>query len=119
MTLRFGFGAGVFALATLSGGAAFAHHGWSSYEPEKTVKYSGKVIESSWTMPHGSAVLNVDGKSWTVVLAPTARMETRGLAKDEIAVGKTITVEGYPKRDGTPEMRAERISIGAKTVELR
>ncbi len=119
MTLRFGFGASVFVLATLAAGGAFAHHGWSGYEPEKTVKYSGKVIESSWTMPHSAVVLTVDGKRWTAILAPTSRMETRGLTKENIAVGQTISVEGYPKRDGTLEMRAERISIGAKTVELR
>ncbi len=36
-----------------------------------------------------------------------------------IAPGKAITIVGYPRRDGTAEMRIERITAGGKTVELR
>ena len=34
-------------------------------------------------------------------------------------VGAEATVEGYPNRSKPNEMRAERITIGGKTVELR
>lgn len=54
-----------------------------------------------------------------MILAPVARMEARGLVRDDIAVGKTVTVHAYPRKDGTNEMRAERIIVGDKTVELR
>jgi hypothetical protein len=64
-------------------------------------------------------VIAVDGKRWDVVLAPVSRMEARGLVREDIAVGKTVTVVGYPRRDGTAEIRAERIIVGEKTVELR
>lgn len=111
------------ATATLtlavSAGAALAHHGWSSYDAAKTLTRSTKVVESRWGSPHGALVIAVDGKRWDVVLAPVARMEARGLSRDDIAVGKTVTVVGYPRRDGTAELRAERIIVGAKTVELR
>ena len=33
--------------------------------------------------------------------------------------GATVTVEGYPNRDKPEEMRAERIIVNGKTVELR
>jgi hypothetical protein len=33
--------------------------------------------------------------------------------------GATVTLEGYPNRDKPEEMRAERITVGGKTVELR
>ena len=33
--------------------------------------------------------------------------------------GKSISIEGYPRKDGTPEIRAERITVDGKTVELR
>lgn len=111
------------ATATLAlavpAGAALAHHGWSSYDADKTVSRSTKVVESRWGSPHGSLVIAVNGKRWDVVLAPVARMEARGLSRDDIAVGKRVTVVGYPRRDGTAEIRAERIIVGAKTVELR
>ena len=59
------------------------------------------------------------GKVWVVVLAPPSRMENRGLPRDMLKVGTTATVVGYPSRTDQEEMRAERITIGDKTVELR
>ena len=46
-------------------------------------------------------------------------MERRGLEKAALKPGTTATVEGYPNRDKAEELRAERITIGGKTTELR
>ena len=46
-------------------------------------------------------------------------MEARGLTPAMIAPGKPVTLVGYPRLDGTAEMRIERITAGGKTVELR
>jgi hypothetical protein len=46
-------------------------------------------------------------------------MESRGLARDMLTVGATASVYGYPHRTKSDEMRAERITIGGKTIELR
>jgi len=43
----------------------------------------------------------------------------RGLARGELAKGTIVEVEGYPKRTDAGELRAERITIGQKTTELR
>jgi len=58
-------------------------------------------------------------RPWKVVLAPTARMEARGLTRAMLVSGKPATLVGYPRRDGTAEMRIETIIAGGKTVELR
>lgn len=109
-----------FALGlTAAPGASLAHHGWSSYDAERAMTPTAEVVESHWGSPHGSIVIVVDEQRWDVVLAPVSRMQTRGLDRTDIAVGQTVTVEGYPRRDGTAEMRAERITAGGKTVELR
>ena len=99
--------------------ASAAHHGWSSYDSSKVLKVTGKFKKVSWTNPHGSATMDWKGKQWTVVLAPTGRMEARGLNPAMIAPGKQVKLVAYPRRDGTAEMRAERITAGGKTVELR
>ena len=106
-----------FALATAS--PASAHHGWSSYDAEKTIKISGKLTDVVWGNPHGAAKIVYQGKTWDVVLAPVSRMEARGLTEAMIGPGKTVTLEGYPRKDGTAEMRIERITAGKQTVELR
>lgn len=95
------------------------HHGWSSYDQTKTLNFTGKIVKTGYDNPHGMIDLEVDGKKWVVVLAPPSRMESRGLTKDMLKVGETATVVGYPHLKIKNEMRAERITIGEKTTELR
>ena len=99
--------------------AVAAHHGWSEYDSSKVLKLTGKIVDSGYEHPHGHARLEVPGKTWHVILAPPSRMERRGLDKGMLKPGTTATVEGYPNRDKPEEMRAERIIINGKTVELR
>ena len=96
-----------------------AHHGWSEYDSSKALKLSGKIVESGYEHPHGHVRLETPGKTWNVVLAPPSRMERRGLEKGALKAGGSVTVEGYPNRDKPEEMRAERITVNGKTVELR
>jgi hypothetical protein len=96
-----------------------AHHGWSEYDATKPLTFTGKVVESGYEHPHGHIRLETPGKTWLVILAPPSRMENRGLAATEIAKGKSVTVVGYANRSKPEEMRAERITAGGKTVELR
>lgn len=99
--------------------AAMAHHGWSGYDSSKTLELTGKIVESGYEHPHGHVRLETPGKTWLVVLAPPSRMERRGLPKEALAPGATVSVEGYPSRENREEMRAERIRVNGKTVELR
>ena len=98
---------------------AIAHHGWSEYEQTKLIKLTGKVIQNGYEHPHGFIKLSADGKEWIAVLAPPFRMENRGLLKTDIADGAQVTVEGDVNRSKPDEMRAERITVSNKTIELR
>jgi hypothetical protein len=46
-------------------------------------------------------------------------MEHRGLDKGMLKPGASASVEGYANRNKPEELRAERISIGGKSFELR
>ena len=107
-----------FSLAAFCG-AALAHHGWSEYDAGTTLKETGTIKESGYDHPHGFVKLDTGKKVWTVILAPPSRMESRGLAKDALKTGNTLTVEGYQNRTKPEEMRAERVTASGKTVELR
>lgn len=106
------------ALALLPA-VALAHHGWSEYDSSRLLKLSGRIAEAGYEHPHGYVKLETPGKTWHAVLAPPSRMEARGLPKDALKPGASATVEGFQNRGKPEEMRAERISIGGKTVELR
>lgn len=95
------------------------HHGWANYDQTKKLNFTGKIIESSYENPHGMMKLKVDNKTWTVVLAPPTRMTSRGLTAKMLSEAKTATVVGYPHKTVKDEMRAERITIGGTTIELR
>ena len=109
----------VLAAAILFPALALAHHGWSEYDSTRTLKLTGKILESGYEHPHGFVRLETPGKTWMVVLAPPSRMENRGLAKELLDPGGSATVEGYQNRGKPEEMRAERITVAGKTVELR
>lgn len=107
------------ALLVATPAVALAHHGWSSYDDTKVLTVKAPLSAVTWGNPHGAAKVAWQKKTWDVVLAPVARMESRGLTRAMLAPGKTVTLIGYARRDGTPEMRIERVIVDGKTVELR
>jgi hypothetical protein len=102
-----------------SAGIVAGHHGWSGYDSNQTLQLTGTIQESGYEHPHGYLRLVVPDKVWLVVLAPPSRMENRGLPRTMLTVGTPVTVVGYPNRTDPGEMRAERITVAGKTVELR
>ena len=98
---------------------AMAHHGWSEYDQTNLVKFTGAVTQSGYEHPHGFITLALGGRTLTAVLAPPFRMENRGLTPENIAVGTRVVVEGYIHRSKPNELRAERIVVNNKVIELR
>jgi hypothetical protein len=105
--------------ALLAAPAAWAHHGWSEYDSTKPLTVTGRILESGYEHPHGHVRLQAPDRTWHVVLAPPSRMEARGLPPADLRKGATVSVVGYAHREKKEEMRAERITAGGKTVELR
>lgn len=112
--------AAAFAIpAALLAGPAAAHHGWSSYDDSKTMTLTGKLTEVKYENPHATVRIEANGKRWLAVLAPISRMQARGATADKVAVGREVTIVGYPSKEHGDEMRAERIVLDGQTVELR
>ena len=109
----------VATLALLMGGAALAHHGWGSYDAAHPVTVTGPIQTLKYENPHALITVKGSDKMWTVTLAPTSRMDSRGATTKVVAVGKTVTAFGYPSTVEKDEMRAERITVDGKTFELR
>jgi hypothetical protein len=107
-----------FALFTALPAMALAHHGWGTYDAEKTLTIEAPIAEIRWANPHGAAAVQYQGKRWEVVLAPVARMEARGLSADMLKKAKTVTLIGQPRRDGTAEMKIQRIIVDGKSYNL-
>jgi hypothetical protein len=105
--------------ATVSAGAAWAHHGWGSYDATKAFTISASVESLVWADPHAHVMLKYQGATWEATLAPLFRMQSRGITQDMLKPGTPVVVEGYPSTRLAHEMRAERITVAGKAVELR
>ncbi|ERI54267.1 hypothetical protein N878_02685 [Pseudomonas sp. EGD-AK9] len=103
----------------LAGALAQAHHGWSSYDADRTLTLEVPLQQVHYRNPHADVSIEHDGRSWLVILAPLSRLQARGLQEADLTAGKTVTIVGYPRKDGTAEIRAERIIVDGRTIELR
>jgi hypothetical protein len=110
---------GFLALLPAAPAAVLAHHGWGSYDASKTLTIEGPIQTSSYSNPHATVTVKTADKVWTVTLAPVSRMQARGASAGFVAVGKTIRAVGYASKADPDEMRAERITVDGKTVEMR
>ena len=99
--------------------AALAHHGWGSYDANNPVTVTGPIVTSKFENPHATITVGASDKVWTVTLAPTSRMNSRGATEKVVAVGQNISAYGYPSTAHKDEMRAERITVDGKTYEMR
>jgi hypothetical protein len=106
-------------VAAGSVGVASAHHGWGSYDATKPFTISAPVETLTWADPHTHVTLKYKDAVWEATLAPLFRMQARGLSRDMLKPGTEVAVEGYPSTRTEHEMRAERITVAGKVVELR
>jgi hypothetical protein len=97
---------------------AYAHHSFAAFfDPSKTVTIKGKVTAFRFTNPHGTIVLDVadsDGKprEWRVETNAPVVLVRRGWSRSTLKPGDTITIEGWPSRDGKPWLRLGRAFDG-------
>ena len=111
--------AAALALSAVAAAPSIAHHGWGSYDASKPVTVAGKILTSKYENPHTTLTVQTAEKVWTVTLAPVSRMQTRGAIAEMVGVGKEISAYGYPSTVEKDEIRAERITVEGKTVEMR
>jgi len=100
-------------------GLASLHHGWTNYDQSKVLDFSGTIQKATYENPHVTAQVKAEDTTWTVVLAPVSRMQSRGVRAAVLEQGTAIRVVGYPHKQVPDEMRAERIFLDDKKYELR
>lgn len=101
-------------IACLAPLAASAHHSFAVYfDAGKSVTITGKVTAFRFTNPHGTIVLEVADtqgqvREWRAETNAPVVLQRRGWTRDSVKPGETITVEGWPSRDGKPYIRLRR-----------
>jgi hypothetical protein len=109
--------AAALAGAGLMAQTAQAHHSFAVFfnADEAVVPITGVVSEFHFTNPHGIIKLMVLGKGgpaqeWKVETNSPSILSRRGWTKDSLKPGETVTIQGWPARDGTNYMRLRSAS---------
>jgi len=116
----------IFALATgllIVCSPVFAHHGGSMYDNAHLTNVKGTVTTFDWANPHVMIYAEViDGKGgmqkWSIETRGGPNVLAKaGWTKDTIKVGEQITFVGHPNKDGSPNMRLQKV-VFANGMEL-
>ena len=112
---------GAAALALPAG--ALAHHSFAVFfDADKSVSVTGKVTTFRFTNPHGTVALDVtkpDGtvEKWRAEANAPVILSRRGWTRESMKPGETITIKGWPSRDGRPYLRLmEARDAGGKLI---
>jgi hypothetical protein len=92
---------------------------WTAFDLTRSQQLTGVVREVQWEGPLATMKLDVAGKMMDVVLAPTVRMEFRGLDVTTLKSGITVTVSAVPNKRTANEFRGETLTLGRNQVDLR
>jgi hypothetical protein len=102
------------ALGLLVPTMASAHHSFAVFfDPSKDISITGKVTAFRFTNPHGLVVMDVTDaqgrvREWRAETNAPAVLVRRGWTRDALKPGETVTIEGWPSRDGKPYIRLRR-----------
>lgn len=91
-----------------------AHHSFAVFfDQSKTVTVTGVVKDYQFKNPHGVIRITTkdkDGKEqeWRAETNSPSILRRRGWAPNTLTDGETITMEGWPTRDGSNYMRLRK-----------
>lgn len=108
----------VFAAAASIG----AHHSFAVFfDDQKIIKVNGTVTDFRFTNPH--AIISFKARSqsgrdeaWRAETNAVTLLRRRGWTAESLKAGDTITIEGWPARDGAKYMRMRTVTRADGTV---
>ena len=101
---------------------ARAHHSFSMFDGSREITVKGIVKEFQFVNPHAWILVTVTegpekGKVWGFETEAPAALVHMGIEKNTIRPGETVTLSGWPMRDGRPAAALTRLR-NAANVDL-
>ena len=100
-----------------------AHHSFAIYDIDNKIQRTGVLTEFMLSNPHIQLVLEVEGEdgvkeAWLIESMNPGRWDRSGNPRDVASVGETVTILGWPARDGTDEMALSTIVTDRGTTVI-
>jgi hypothetical protein len=93
---------------------------WTSFDLGKSQTYTGVVKELTWEVGKlALAKVDVAGKVYDVMLGFPVRLDFRGIAEEDVAVGKSLTFQAVVSKQNPNDLRVETYTMGKNTIEAR
>jgi hypothetical protein len=97
------------ALSALFTVQSQAHHSFAVYDIDNKIQRTGVLTKFVFSNPHIQLILEVendDGSKeiWKIESMNPGRWDRGGTPRDVASIGETVTILGWPARDGTDEM---------------
>ena len=110
------------ALLAILAQQAAAHHSFAVFFDEtKSVTVSGSVTAFRFTNPH--AIIEITRKTpqgqletWRGETNAVTLLRRRGWTAESLKIGETVTIDGWPSRDGSNYLRVRRVVRADGTV---
>ena len=111
------------AVATLLFAASsHAHHSVAvGFDMERRDTVAGKIVDMEWINPHARMFFEVEQENgetqtWIISFTSANNLFRRGWRSTHLPVGATITVSGFPARDGSNELYAGETRLADGTI---
>lgn len=88
----------------------YAHHSVAAgFDMNDSTTVTGTITDMEWINPHARMFVAVEGpdgetQSWIAWFTSANNLFRRGWRAGDLPVGETVTVSGFPARDGSNEM---------------
>lgn len=105
----------VAGLALLSGSYVKAHHSFAIYDVDNKIERTGVLKKFSFTTSHIQLELEVENSdgsfsTWEIESMSPMRWDRTGKPRDVAKPGETLTISGWPARNGRDEMLLSSIT---------
>lgn len=110
-------------LSVLLSYPSHAHHSFVIYDIDNKIQRTGILTKFTFSNPHIELVLEVerdDGSKeiWRIESMNPGRWDRSGNPRDVASVGETVTILGWPARDGTDQMALSTIITERSTTVI-
>ena len=112
------FGVAALAALLLAGLPVSAHHSIAAgFDMQTDISITGTITTMEFINPHARLFLEVEDENgqtetWTVWFTSGNNLMRRGWRPTDLPVGETVTVTGFPARDGSPQTYGGETTLG-------